>query len=100
MKYKLHVYLFFKCYVMNSKLTLSIEKSIIEQAKQYAANQGRSLSNIVEEYLKSVSEKKIIKNQQELHPLVKELSGSVKLPDSDISYKELLGDALLEKYLK
>ncbi len=85
---------------MNSKLTLSIKRNIIEQAKEYAADQGRSLSNIVEEYLKSVSEKKDVGTHKKLHPLVEELSGSVKLPDSDVNYKELLGDALLEKHLK
>lgn len=85
---------------MNSKLTLSIEKSIIEQAKEYAADQGRSLSNIVEEYLKSVSEQKAFKTQEKFHPLVEELAGSVKLPDSEGDYKKLLTDALFEKYLK
>lgn len=85
---------------MSSKLTLSIEKNVIEQAKEYAAAQGRSLSNIVEEYLKSVSEQKATKTQKKFHPLVEELAGSVKLPDSDKGYKELLTDALLEKYLK
>lgn len=85
---------------MNSKLTLSIEKNIIEQAKHYAATQGRSLSNIVEEYLKSVSEKKVLKVQKKYHPLVEELAGSVKLSNPDKDYKELLADALYEKYLK
>lgn len=36
---------------MNSKLTLSIDQSVIEKAKRYASEQGRSLSGIVEEYL-------------------------------------------------
>jgi len=85
---------------MNSKLTLSIEKDIIEQAKEYAANQGRSLSNVVEEYLKSVSTQKVVKTLKEFHPLIEELAGSVQLPDSKKDYKELLSDALVEKYLK
>ena len=41
---------------MSAKLTLSIEEEVIEIAKQYAKKQGRSLSNIVEEYLKSIAE--------------------------------------------
>lgn len=40
---------------MNTKLTLSIEEQVIKSAKEYAKAQGRSLSNIVEEYIKSVS---------------------------------------------
>jgi len=85
---------------MNSKLTLSIERNIIEQAKEYAADQGRSLSNIVEEYLKSVSKKKDLKAKKKYHPLIEELAGSVKLSNPDKDYKELLADALYEKYLK
>lgn len=40
---------------MKSKLTLSIDKSVIAQAKAYAAQQGRSLSDLVENYLNSVA---------------------------------------------
>lgn len=36
---------------MNSKLTLAIKKSVINQAKLYAKNKGKSLSEIVENYL-------------------------------------------------
>jgi hypothetical protein len=85
---------------MSSKLTLSMEKRVIEQAKEYAAEQGRSLSNIVEQYLKSVSEQSTTKSDKKFHPIVEELAGSVKLPHSDKDYKELITDALAEKYLK
>jgi hypothetical protein len=85
---------------MNTKLTLSIDKSVIESAKQYAKSQGRSLSAIIEEYLKSVSKLKSSKiDSQDLHPLVKELSGSVKIPNNK-SYDEVLAEALIEKYSK
>jgi len=36
---------------MNTKLTLTIEESIIEKAKSYARKNGRSLSDIIENYL-------------------------------------------------
>ncbi|MEO1010924.1 MAG: DUF6364 family protein [Bacteroidota bacterium] len=85
---------------MNTKLTLSVEKEVIRRAKQYAKEQGRSLSNIVEEYLKSVSTKYDMKDGDRLDPIVNELWGSVKLPNSDKAYKELLEDALIKKYLK
>jgi len=84
---------------MNTKLTLSIEQHVIESAKEYAKRQGRSLSNIVEEYLKSVSKNTAIEKVETFHPLVEELCGSVKIPD-DKSYDEILGEALLEKYSK
>lgn len=85
---------------MNSKLTLSIEKDVIEQAKVYAADQGRSLSNVVEQYLKTLSKKNAPKKDKKFHPLVEELAGSVKLRDTDKDYKELITDALVHKYLK
>jgi len=84
---------------MATKLTLSIEEQVIESAKEYAKKQGRSLSSIVEEYLKSIGKYKQRTNNTELHPLVEELCGSVKIPN-DKSYDEILGEALIEKYSK
>ncbi|WKN42377.1 DUF6364 family protein [Tunicatimonas pelagia] len=40
---------------MNTKLTLTIEKEIIEIAKKYAKEKGQSLSEMVENYLKFVT---------------------------------------------
>lgn len=82
---------------MNAKLTLSIEQEVIEQAKKYAKSQGRSLSNVVEEYLKSVGKKYRVNHQNEFHPLVEELCGSVKVP-KDKSYDEIIGEAIIDKY--
>jgi predicted HicB family RNase H-like nuclease len=39
---------------MNTKLTLSIDKQVIAQAKVAAAEKGMSLSALVEGYLKSM----------------------------------------------
>ena len=58
-----------------------------------------SLSSIVEAYLKSLSKSQVKKPENELSKLVRELKGSVKLPDDSKSYKELLQDALVKKYL-
>lgn len=84
---------------MSNKLTLSIDQEIIERAKHYAKLQGRSLSNIIEEYLKSISKDASKNKTQELSKIVKELKGSIKLPKDMKSYDELLEDALLEKYI-
>ena len=35
---------------MNTKLTLTLEKEVIEKAKKYASENGRSLSEMVENY--------------------------------------------------
>lgn len=85
---------------MSNKLTLHIESNIIEQAKAYAKLTGRSLSDIVEEYLKSLSIAKSAKVEEDIDPLVKSLWGSVKLPKEEKNYKELLQDALIEKYIQ
>ena len=80
---------------MQTKLTITIEKSIIEQAKSYAKNKGRSLSELIENYLKVVLEdnEKTVK----LSPSIKKLKGSVKLPDN-YEYKKELINILSEKY--
>jgi len=84
---------------MNSKLTLSINQIVIEEAKRYAKSRGKSLSSIVEEYLKSIAVKEEINKKKSSLKIVRELKGSVKLPKDFTSYKEILQDALLEKYL-
>ena len=40
---------------MTTKLTLTIEEKVISSAKKYAQKKGKSLSNLVENYLKSIS---------------------------------------------
>jgi len=83
-----------------SKLTLSIDQEVIEKAKQYARLQGRSLSNIIEEYLKSISVDSSKNKKRELSKLIRELKGSIKPAKDGKSYNEILEDALLEKYIK
>lgn len=83
---------------MNNKLTLSINQIVIEEAKKYAKSSGKSLSNIVEEYLKSLALKEEANKKKSSLKIVRELKGSVKVPQDFTSYKEILQDALLEKY--
>ena len=83
---------------MITKLTLTIEKSVIQKAKKYAKEKERSLSDIIENYLKAITEDEI-GEEIEITPLVKSLKGSFKAP-KDFNYKEELTKALSEKYLK
>ena len=82
---------------MDAKLTLSINKDVARRAKVYAKTNGRSLSDLVENYLKL-----LIKNtpveETEYSLTVKSLLGSVKLP-ADFDYKKELSDALVKKHL-
>jgi len=82
---------------MNTKLTLTIEQTIIERAKKYAKKRGRSLSDIIENYLKVIT-KDESKSDIEVTPLVKSLRGSFKAPKG-FDYKKELSKGLTEKYL-
>lgn len=87
---------------MNTKLTLTIQHTLIEKAKVYAKGQGRSLSDIVENYFKV-----IVKEEEEeeevfskaLTPIANSLRGSFKAP-ADFDYKQELTKALAKKYIK
>ena len=80
---------------MNTKLTLTIEEKVINSAKQYAHSKGKSLSDIVENYLKSISSSE--KKNENLSPKVTKLMGVIKLPD-DFNYKKELGSILSKKH--
>ncbi len=82
---------------MNTKLTLTVEQQIIEQAKKYAKKRGRSLSDIVENYLRVLTSDKD-DSEIEITPLVKSLAGIFKAP-KDFDYKKELSKGLSEKYL-
>ena len=82
---------------MDAKLTLSINKDVAHRAKVYAKSKGRSLSDLVENYLMLLTKNTLIEGT-EYTPRVKSLLGSVALP-ADFDYKKELGDALIKKYL-
>ena len=69
---------------MNSKLTLTIEKSVIVKAKLYAKSRGRSLSDIIENFLQMITHDNW-DSDIETTPLVKSLKGSFKAP-ADLDY--------------
>ena len=83
---------------MNTKLTLTIEQEIIERAKKYAKEKNRSLSDIIENYLKILTKEERKQDSTELSPVVKSLKGSFKMP-KNMDYKKELGNRLEEKYL-
>ena len=82
---------------MNIKLTLTIEETVINEAKKYAKSKGDSLSGLVENYLKAVTKKSAINKNVELSPLVKSLKGSFKAP-ANFDYKNELKEELSKKY--
>ena len=83
---------------MNKKLTILVDGSTIEKAKQYAKSTGQSLSEIIENYLKLISRDTGTLKPKGLTRLAK-LKGAVKMPrDSD--YKDMLANTLLQKHSK
>ncbi|MBI5485535.1 MAG: hypothetical protein HY888_13915 [Deltaproteobacteria bacterium] len=80
---------------MQTKLTLSIESDVIEQAKEYARQQHRSLSNMVESYLKLIVRKD--SSTEEITPIVASLSGILPMNVSDRGREEITA-YLEEKY--
>lgn len=82
---------------MNTKLTLTIEESVIEKAKKYARKKERSLSDLVESYLKAITKETKIENVKET-PIVQSLKGSFQMP-KDFDYKKELAEKLSKKYL-
>ena len=80
---------------MDTKLTLNLDKSVIEDAKKYAKARKISLSKLIESYLASLTKKK--SQDTEITPLVESLSGVIDL-DKDFDYKNGYSDYLMEKY--
>lgn len=82
--------------VMDTKLTLKLNKNIIEKAKEYASSKKMSLSRIVEVYLQSLTSE--TKNSEfEISPFVKSIATGVEIP-ADLDYKKEYADYLIEKY--
>ncbi len=82
---------------MNVKLTLTIDKGVIMKAKIAAHKSGRSLSNMVETYLKTQVSKEEADQQSAYSPLITSLKGSIPLADG-LDYKDELKSALTNKY--
>ncbi len=82
---------------MNTKLTLTLDKNVIESAKKYARKRDRSLSDIVENYLKLLSDDKTHQRDKS-DSKIQKLKGSFKMP-KDFDYKETLSNILIKKHL-
>jgi len=82
---------------MNTKLTLTIEKEVIELAKKFAQEKGQSLSDIVENYFKLLTLSSPREPRQELSPKVLALKGILKVGD-DFDYKKVLEEEILKKH--
>jgi hypothetical protein len=85
---------------MQAKLTLTIDQDIVVKAKSYAQKKHRSISGLVEDYLKTVSEAETIltNNYVSEAPLTNSITGMFKDEYNGQAYNEILQAAILEKY--
>ena len=67
---------------MQTKLTLRLEDQLIEQAKAYAAQAGKSVSQIVAEYFKLLTAEKE-RPAQPVTPITNSLRGILKGSELD-----------------
>jgi predicted outer membrane protein len=83
---------------MSYKLTLSVDKSTADFAKEYAKEMGVSVTFIVENLFKSLASKKKVKlKKEQLSDELKGLIGIAKLPE-DFDWKKDKLDRLSKKY--
>lgn len=81
---------------MDTKLTLKLNKKVIERAKKYAFEKEISLSQLVENYLQSITGDQE-NNEQEISSFVQSLATDTKIP-VDLDYRKDYLDHLDEKY--
>lgn len=80
---------------MDTKLTLKLDKEIINRAKEYAESKKISLSKLIESYLQLLTKES--SSADNISPLVESLSGVIVLPQKDDG-KSDYADYLSEKY--
>ena len=84
---------------MDTKLTLKLDKEVIENAKKYAASHKKSLSRMIESYLRALMDKEPVETHDDIaiSPFVKSMKTGVKIP-ADLDIKKEYGDYLRKKY--
>ena len=78
---------------MNTKLTLNLDKEIIDEAKTYAKSHSVSLSKLIETYLNSLT--RASKKKSTVSPLVESLTGIIP---SDYDEKNDYRNYIDQKY--
>ncbi|SOD20404.1 DUF6364 family protein [Pedobacter xixiisoli] len=79
---------------MKARVNLTIEHDVLEKAKSYASKMGASVSELVEEYLRKITESKEIKT--DLFEMVRNLP-KVEYPE-DYDFKREYYEERKKKY--
>jgi len=83
--------------VPTTKLTLSADKKLVEQAKKLAEEEGTSLSSMFARFLETILKRRRKKDDTPPGPVTRKATGLAKLP-ANKSDRELLEKALAEKH--
>lgn len=79
---------------MKQKITLQIDQSVMNDAVSYAKNRGLNLSEVIENYLRSLSQSS---NEEAISDDILRLNGILKL-DEKVNYNDLIEEEMLKKY--
>lgn len=82
---------------MTTKLTLTIEENVIKTAKSFAKQKGSSLSELIENYLKTLT--LTDESAEVLTPRVQRLVGALKSFKED-DYKKVVAEEIVRKHSK
>jgi len=81
---------------MKTKLTLSLDKAVIEKGRKIAKRKHKSLSLLVAELLGKEIEKDTIANQK----MIEKLHGMFDKTHEDANWKEVIRESAAKKYGK
>lgn len=87
---------------MSTKLTIIVDSSVIGRAKQYARSRGRSLSNLIEDYLRALTDEQqspAASKNAEPTSKAQRLYGILAPLGQDLDYREVMEEELSRKYL-
>ena len=65
---------------MTTRLTLTIDKKLVQRVKKYAQNNSTSVSKIVSDYLNTLNTGVMLTQPNDLSPRLKKLTGAFKVP--------------------
>ncbi|WP_114783918.1 DUF6364 family protein [Botryobacter ruber] len=83
---------------MDTKLTLKLDKDVIEKAKAYASAHNQSLSKLIETYLRSlVATEQTDDDEIQIAPFVENLATGVNIP-VDLDNKSEYAKHLAKKH--
>lgn len=77
------------------KLTLSVEQSVVSKAKKIAVANNTSVSAMFSRFVQAIGDGR--RNAVRIGPLTQKASGVIS-PQAGRKYKDMLADALMDKY--